>query len=895
MSDEPVLDGATTRTPDVEASGTLIGRYRILQKLGEGGFGEVFEAEQTHPVRRRVALKVIKPGMDSRDVIARFMAERQALALMDHPHIARVLDAGTTDGGQPYFVMELVAGEPVTAYCDRHNLSVTERLAVFEQVCTAVQHAHGKGVIHRDLKPSNVLVGTHEDQPFAKVIDFGIAKATGSRLTDNTLFTAQNQMIGTPLYMSPEQAEGSADIDTRSDVYSLGVLLYQLLTGTTPFESVSIRGAAHAEIQRILREVDPPRPSVCLSRSQDTLNQVAAHRRTDPVHLARQLRGELDWIVMKAIEKDRSRRYETANGLAMDVRRYLSGQPVLAAPPSAAYRMRKFVRRHRGAVAAGILLAISLLVGMAGFAWQASIATRQARIAEQRASELEQVSSFQAEMLGQVDPTRAGLMLTEDVLARFDEHLAASGTAEPERAAQAQAFEKLWLRVNATDAASELINRTILEPAVAALDSRFRDQPLVDATLRQVLAERYQGMGMAAAALPLQRRVLEVRRQQLGDGHPLTVHAISRTAELLEALGQLKDAEPYYREALELGRRALGNDHAQTLTAISNMGTFHHAQGQWELAEPLLREALDARRRVLGEGHRDTLASFNNLGGLFHFQGRLEEAEPYYRKAVAGSRAALGDDDPDTLAMQINLAALLVGQSRFDEARAISVDALERARRVLGERHPHTLYLVSNLGVLLRRQGKLAEAEPHLREALRLRRRALGDDHPTTLSSIRNLGVLLHLQGKLVEAEVPLREVFDQRLRLKGPEHAATLESAGDLASLLVDRREYAQALALLAPREPAARVALAGGKSSELGQFLMALGKAQSGQGQFEAAERVLLEAHASFDPAAASDQRVLQQCAQALVSLYRAWHAAEPGRDHAQQAARWQQSLER
>ena len=895
MSDEPVIDGATTRTPDVEASGTHIGRYRILQKLGEGGFGEVFEAEQTHPVRRRVALKVIKPGMDSRDVIARFMAERQALALMDHPHIARVLDAGTTDGGQPYFVMELVAGEPVTTYCDRHNLSVTERLAVFEQVCTAVQHAHGKGVIHRDLKPSNVLVGTHEDQPFAKVIDFGIAKATGSRLTDNTLFTAQNQMIGTPLYMSPEQAEGSADIDTRSDVYSLGVLLYQLLTGTTPFESVSIRGAAHAEIQRILREVEPPRPSVCLSRSQDTLNQVAAHRRTDPVHLARQLRGELDWIVMKAIEKDRSRRYETANGLAMDVRRYLSGQPVLAAPPSAAYRMRKFVRRHRGAVAAGILLAISLLVGMAGFAWQASIATRQARIAEQRASELEQVSSFQAEMLGQVDPTRAGLMLTEDVLARFDEHLAASGTAEPERAAQAQAFEKLWLRVNATDAASELINRTILEPAVAALDSRFRDQPLVDATLRQVLAERYQGMGMAAAALPLQRRVLEVRRQQLGDGHPLTVHAISRTAELLEALGQLKDAEPYYREALELGRRALGNDHAQTLTAISNMGTFHHAQGQWELAEPLLREALDARRRVLGEGHRDTLASFNNLGGLFHFQGRLEEAEPYYRKAVAGSRAALGDDDPDTLAMQINLAALLVGQSRFDEARAISVDALERARRVLGERHPHTLYLVSNLGVLLRRQGKLAEAEPHLREALRLRRRALGDDHPTTLSSIRNLGVLLHLQGKLAEAEVPLREVFDQRLRLRGPEHAATLESAGDLASLLVDRREYAQALALLAPREPAARAAFAGGKSSELGQFLMALGKAQSGQGQFEAAERVLLEAQASFDPAAASDQRVLQQCAQALVSLYRAWHAAEPGRDHAQQAARWQQSLER
>ena len=895
MSEEPVIDGATTRAPGGEAAETHIGRYRILQKLGEGGFGEVFEAEQTHPVRRRVALKVIKPGMDSRDVIARFMAERQALALMDHPHIARVLDAGTTDGGQPYFVMELVAGEPVTAYCDRHNLSVAERLTLFEQVCTAVQHAHGKGVIHRDLKPSNVLVGSHEDQPFAKVIDFGIAKATGSRLTDNTLFTAQNQMIGTPLYMSPEQAEGSADIDTRSDIYSLGVLLYQLLTGTTPFESVSIRGAAHAEIQRILREVEPPRPSACLSRSQDTLNEVAAHRRTDPVHLARQLRGELDWIVMKAIEKDRSRRYETANGLAMDIRRYLSGQPVLAAPPSAVYRMRKFVRQHRGAVAAGILLAISLLVGMAGFAWQASIATRQARIAEQRASELEQVSSFQAEMLGQVDPTRAGVMLTEDVLAKFEEHLLASGMPEPERIAQTQVFEQLWLRVNATDAASELINRTILVPAVTALDRRFQDQPLVDASLRQVLAERYQGMGMADAALPLQRRVLEVRRKHLGDGHPQTVHAISRTAELLDAQGKLKEAEPYYREALDLGRRKLGNEHPQTLTAISNMGTFHHSQGQWELAEPLLREALDARRRVLGESHRDTLASFNNLGGLFHFQGRLQEAEPYYRKAAEGSRAALGDDDPDTLAMQINLAALLIGQSRFDEARAITVDALERARRVLGELHPHTLYLISNLGVLLQRQAKLAEAEPYLREALRLRRRALGDDHPTTLGSIRNLGVLLQLAGKLPEAEVLLRDVFERRSRLRGPEHAATIESLGELASVLVDRGEFAQALSLLSPREAAARAAFQGSEESELGAYLLALGAAQTGQARFEVAERNLLEAHDDLGKSPGAEERRLRECAQALVSLYRAWNSAEPGRGHAEQAAEWKQTLDR
>ncbi len=895
MSDEPVIDGATQRAPGGEAAGKHIGRYRILQKLGEGGFGEVFEAEQTHPVRRRVALKVIKPGMDSRDVIARFMAERQALALMDHPHIARVLDAGTTDGGQPYFVMELVQGEPVTGYCDRHNLDIAERLALFEQVCTAVQHAHSKGVIHRDLKPSNVLVGTHEDRPFAKVIDFGIAKATGIRLTDNTLFTAQNQMIGTPLYMSPEQAEGSADIDTRSDVYSLGVLLYQLLTGTTPFESVSIRGAAYAEIQRILRDVEPPRPSVCLSRSQDTLNEVAAQRRTDPVRLARQLRGELDWIVMKAIEKDRSRRYETASGLAMDVRRYLSGQPVLAAPPSAAYRARKFVQRHQGAVAAGILVAVSLLVGMAGFAWQASIATHQARIAEQRASELEQVSSFQAEMLSQVDPVRAGLMLSEDVLARFDEHLVTTGTPEAERAAQTLAFEKQWVHVNATDAASELITRTILVPAVAALDSRFKEQPLVDASLRQVLAERYQGMGRAAAALPLQQRVLEVRRLHLGEGHELTVHALSKTAELLDDLGRLKEAEPYYREALDRGRRELGSEHPETLTAIANMGTFHHSQGQWELAEPLLREALDTRRRVLGEGHRATLTSLNNLGGLFHFQGRRQEAEPYYQEAVGGSRAAFGSDDPQTLAFQINLAALLLGQGRFDEAREISVDALERARRVLGERHPHTLYLISNLGVLLRREGRLAEAETYLSEALRLRRRTLGDDHPTTISSVRNLGVLLRLAGQLPQAEALFREVFERRVRLKGHEHSATIESLSDLASVLVERGESAQALELLTSREAAARAVFQGSNNSELGQYLMTLGEAQAGQGRFKAAELNLLEAHANLGNAPGTEQGPLQNSEQALVTLYRAWDAAEPNRGHAEQAAKWQQSLDR
>ncbi len=355
--------------PQDSTVGQRIDRYKLLQRIGEGGFGTVYMAEQETPVRRRVALKIIKLGMDTKAVIARFEAERQALAMMDHPNIARVLDAGATDTGRPYFVMELVRGIPITEYCDTNNLPVRERLELFVQVCHAVQHAHQKGIIHRDIKPSNVLVAMADGRPTPKVIDFGIAKATDQSLTEKTLFTEFRQMIGTPQYMSPEQAEmAGIDIDTRSDVYSLGVLLYELLVGSTPFDPEELRGKAYGEMQRMIREVEPPRPSTRLSTLADTLPSIAAHRRIEPKRLGQLVRGELDWIVMKSLEKDRSRRYETANGLALDVRRYLNDEPVQACPPSARYRFRKFARRNKGAllmvslVVAGLL---SLVVGLA--------------------------------------------------------------------------------------------------------------------------------------------------------------------------------------------------------------------------------------------------------------------------------------------------------------------------------------------------------------------------------------------------------------------------------------------------------------------------------------------------------------------------------------------------
>jgi WD40 repeat protein/serine/threonine protein kinase len=399
------IPDATLGQPVTEKPGMVIGRYKLLEQIGEGGFGVVFMAEQEEPVRRKVALKIIKPGMDTKEVIARFEAERQALAIMDHPNIAKVLDAGATESGRPYFVMDLVPGIPITDFCDQNSLTTRERLELFASVCQAVQHAHQKGIIHRDVKPSNVLVTLRDDRPIPKVIDFGVAKATNQRLTEKTVFTQFAQMVGTPLYMSPEQAGMSElDVDTRSDIYSLGVLLYELLTGTTPFDQKRVREAAYDELLRIIREEEPPRPSLRISTLGDTLPSVAAHRKTEPKKLSSLFRGDLDWIVMKALEKDRTRRYETANGFANDIRRYLNDEPVVACPPSAAYRFRKFAQRNTAAIITSSVIALALVLGIVGTSWQAVLATRARkeealqRVAAVAAQEEEAIARHEAEV-----------------------------------------------------------------------------------------------------------------------------------------------------------------------------------------------------------------------------------------------------------------------------------------------------------------------------------------------------------------------------------------------------------------------------------------------------------------------------------------------------------------
>ncbi len=678
----------------LERPGTRIGHYKLLEEIGEGAFGVVYMAEQLEPVQRKVALKIIKAGMDTREVVARFEAERQALALMDHPNIAKVFDGGVTQAGRPYFVMELVQGISITEFCDKRNLATTDRLQLFVRVCHAVQHAHQKGIIHRDLKPSNILVTLIDGQPVPKVIDFGVAKALGRKLTDKTLFTGFLKMVGTPAYMSPEQADLSGvDIDTRSDIYALGVLLYELLIGVTPFDTETLRNAALEEIRRLIRETEPPRPSTRLHTMGEHLTDVAKHRQIEPEALSRLVRGDLDWIVMKCLEKDRARRYETANSLAEDVQRHLDQQPVLASPPGAIYRSRKFLRRHRmGAALAGsvaVALIAALVVSVFAFA-----KVRQER---DRALAAEQ---------------RAG---TNEQKAR----------SEADRSAQVARFMKDMLQgVGPSVAAGRdtTLLEEILDKTVARLGTGLTNQPAVEAELRETIGYVYWELGEHAKAESMYRRSLELLRRLRGHQHPAVADALNNLADVFRRTSQFEKAEAAERQAVAIYERAFGHEHPSVGASLICLGDALMFQGKFEAAEPTLREALAVNRKTLGENHPQTGLCVARLARMLLLEGRLAEAETTYRNAAAIQRrvldqASLGLNPHVELAWTlIGLGEVLYRQGRLAEAETMAREALATGRTVLGDQHPDVLVFLDNLEDVLAAEGKLADLEPGYRE-----------------------------------------------------------------------------------------------------------------------------------------------------------------------------------
>lgn len=949
----PSLDGSQLTsggTLDSEGPGARIGDYTLLERIGEGGFGVVFMAEQQQPVVRRVALKIIKLGMDTRQVVARFEAERQALAMMEHPNIARVLDAGATDAGRPYFVMELVRGQPITEYVESNGLDLSARLDLFAQVCHAVQHAHQKGIIHRDLKPSNVLVTIIDGRAVPKVIDFGVAKAINQRLTDKTLFTAHRHLIGTPQYMSPEQAALSGvDVDTRSDIYSLGVLLYELLTGTTPFDPETLHHAALAEVQRIVCEQEPERPSTRLSSMSPHRGRETASALEQPQRLSSLVRGDLDWIVMRCLEKDRARRYETADGLARDIGRHLRGEPVEAAPPSRWYRARKYVRRHRGPVTTAGLVALAMLAGLAGtmmFARWEQVARAEAEqrrkaaeaateLAGQRRIETEQVAEFQAGMLASLVAPRVGVRLIEDLQDRHRAALGRRSSAFSESIeAESEAFSRQLAIINSTDLAVALIDETLLRPSIAAIESRFAEQPLVRATLRQSLARVYSNLGLYEAAVPLQEQALEARRELLGPDHPDSLSSLYSAAVLEKNRRRAAEAEVLAREALERRRRVSGESDIHTLRAMALLANLLEVQGRAVEAEPLGNAAVEGLRTLEGDHEDALIEALSVWGGVLLDLNRADEADAALREMVDRSRAHFGSDHPDLIVSLNSYGNFLFRQERLAEDLPNTREVLELARRIWGNHHPNTIASVWNLAFLLTMMGRPAEAEPHYRELLELRRLVFGGDHYDTLEAMRYLALSWIDTGRPEEGEALLRDVLERCERTRGREDEYTIAISLNVATSLLAQRRYDDAMHLATEAAATARHAL--GESHlhyframdiqariliEMGRFQEAepllreavaafveqmaenrsgtvkartnLGRVYINLSRFAEAEAQLLQADRYFPTSLGATPDEHRRCIETIIALYDAWHAAEPTSGHDASAGRWRQRL--
>ena len=718
----PVFDLPTA--DDSHASQRTIGPYHLLELIGQGGMGEVWLAEQRQPVRRRVAIKLIKVGMDTKEVVGRFESERQALALMDHAAIAKVFDAGSTAEGRPYFVMEYVPGLPITDYCDKHKLTIRQRLELFTRVCDGVQHAHQKAIIHRDLKPSNILVTEVDGKPVPRIIDFGVSKAISQTLTARTVYTRIGTLIGTVGYMSPEQANSDGeDIDTRTDVYSLGAVLYELLSGALPLD---LRKAAYDEVLRRLREEDVPKPSTRIKVAGPDSAVAARNRGGDPPAVARQLRGEPDAIALKALERDRVRRYASASELAADIERYLRHEPVTAHAPSTAYRAAKYVRRHR----VGVTVATALMLLLLAFAIVQTVELRHVAQERDRATRerdrADRISKFMTDMFKVSDPSEA--------------------------------------RGNTVTA------REILDKASHEIDMGLAHDPELQAQMMYTMAGTYYDLGLYHRAQSLNERAWEIRQRVLGPRHPETLSVKERVAmEMYSFEGRYAEAERMLRETLKAQREVVGSEHRDTLESMVDLGTVLDAEAKYPEALALKQSALDVERRNLGPEDRDTVDTMVGVADTLTLMARYGEAEIIQRKVLDAQRRILGPEHPDTLNTMSDLATVLNNERKYADAEKIHREVLDKERRLKGPEHPDTVWTMAALADDLQAQGRYAEAEKLARKAAGIEQRVHGIESPFYVNAELELADVLAAEGHYEDAEKLYREAI----------RTATNENAG--------------------------------------------------------------------------------------------------------------------
>ncbi len=793
--------------------GTPVGPYQIQQLLGEGGMGVVYVAKQSSPVKRQVALKILRPGDNSRNVLARFEQERHALAMMDHPGIAKILDAGTTEDGRPFFVMELVRGIPLNDYCDRENLSPLERLQLFLPVCAAVQHAHQKGIIHRDLKPSNILVALYDGQPIPRVIDFGVAKAVDFRLAEESVYTEVGSIVGTVEYMAPEQAELiNLDIDTRADVYALGVVLYELLTGSPPFTRKQLRSAAFDEMLRMIREVDPPKPSTKISSSGE-IASIAAHRKLEPRQLTRMLAGDLDWVVMKALAKERDQRYQSASDFSSDISRFLNDEAVEAGPPGVTYRVRKFLQRNRmPAIATGLVLLAIVAGGVAatlgwlesGRQYRLARAAESAERAEREVAEarLKQVengiqiltSVFNDLNPSQVSATDSGLRtILAERLILAAQQLEEQGVGDPLAVARMQyRLARSLMELGFPQQAAG-----ILEKAESGFLGLHGNSPQELLNCQDSRASCLQDSGDVTAALQLMQKTLAEKKRLLGAAHADTIATMNNIAGVFADTGKFPESVALYTQALELLQSRPEPNPSVTLTTRHNLAGVRLMMGDFQTAIPALEALLEKQKQVLGAEHRDIAATLNSLATALRVAGKSEQGLPLIEEALRINQKVLGPEHPSSLALVLTLATTLQELGKDDQALPFFEQVTRQRRLKLGNEHPETLWAINKLAVALKNAGKLDQARPLYLESLEQRRKILGPEHPDTLTSLNNLGAM-YVATKELDLAIPLlEECLVLKRKTVGPDHPTLGSLINNLAKACQDAGQLERAVEL--------------------------------------------------------------------------------------------------